>query len=122
MLGDGLLAVIKGDGSVISCSEIKINGFSNITTALSPNISSKDWQYFSLPEEECLAVLLCTDGVADDLDDMEGFVRGFFDGYRSLAALSASRNVREMLEKWPTPKHSDDKTLACLCREEFADV
>lgn len=122
MLGDGLAAALRVDGSVLSLSEDKAHGFSNVTTALSPNVSPKDWQHFSLPEEECIAVLLCTDGVADDLDDVEGFVTGFFNGYRSLAALSASRHAREMLEKWPTPKHSDDKTLACLCREEFVDV
>jgi len=122
MLGDGLVAALKADGSVTSLSEDKAHGFSNTTTALSANVSRKDWQYISLREEECIGVLLCTDGVADDLDDVEGFVTGFFDGYRSLAALSASRHAREMLEKWPTPKHSDDKTLACLRREEFANV
>lgn len=122
ILGDGLAAAIKADGSVMSFSEDKAHGFSNMTTALSSDVSPKDWHYFSLPEEECSAVLLCTDGVADDLDNVEGFVTGFVDGYRSLAALSASRHAREMLEKWPTPKHSDDKTLACLFREESADV
>ena len=36
--------------------------------------------------------------------------------------VSASRHVRAMLESWPTPKHSDDKTLACLCRTEATDA
>ena len=76
MLGDGLAAAIKSDGSVVSLSEDKSQGFSNITAALSPNVSPKDWRYLSLPEEECFAVLLCTDGVADDLDDVDGFVMG----------------------------------------------
>lgn len=121
MLGDGLIAAVKADGSVVSLSEDKSQGFSNISVSLSPNTSAKDWQHLSLPEDECAAVLLCTDGVADDLDHVDGFVKGFIEAHRTLAAMSANRHIREMLESWPTPKHSDDKTIACLCREEVAD-
>jgi hypothetical protein len=122
MLGDGLVAAVKSNGSVVSLSEDKSQGFSNITAALSPNVSAKDWQYLSLPEEECAAVLLCTDGVADDLDNVEGFVKGVIEAHCALAAVSANQHIREMLENWPTPKHSDDKTIACLSREEITNV
>ena len=121
MLGDGLAAIAKSDGSVVSLSENKTQGFSNITTALSSKVSAKDWQYLSLPGEQCIAVLLCTDGVADDLDNADGFVSSFAETHRTLAPVSANRRIHEMLENWPTPKHSDDKTLACLCSEEVAD-
>lgn len=120
-LGDGLAAALKADGSVVSLSEDKSQGFSNVTGALSQNASAKDWRRLSLPEEECNAVLLCTDGVSDDLDDVDGFVKNFIEAHRALAAVSANRHVREMLEYWPTPQHSDDKTIACLFREEVAD-
>jgi serine/threonine protein phosphatase PrpC len=118
MLGDGLAAAVKSSGSIVSLSEDKSQGFSNITASLSPNVSEKNWRYLSMPEEDCAAVLLCTDGVADDLDNVDGFVKGFIEAHRPLAAVSANRHVREMLENWPTPKHSDDKTIACLCRED----
>lgn len=121
MLGDGLAAAIKSNGSVVSLSEDKSRGFSNITTALSPSVSAKSWQYFSLPEEECAAILLCTDGVADDLDNVDGFVKGVIEAHRTAAAVRANQHIREMLENWPTPKHSDDKTIACLCREEITN-
>ena len=121
MLGDGLAAAVKTNGCVIKLSEDKSQGFSNITAALSPNSSANDWRYMSLPEEECVAVLLCTDGVADDLDNVDGFVKGCVEAHSALAAVTASRHVRRMLENWPTPKHSDDKSIACLCREEVAD-
>lgn len=121
MLGDGLAAVLKVDGSVSSLSEDKSQSFSNITAALSPNVAATDWRHLSLPEEECDAILLCTDGVADDLDNVDGFVKGFIEAHRALATMSANRHIREMLESWPTPKHSDDKTIACLFREEVAD-
>ncbi len=65
----------------LSCqlSEDKSQGFSNITAALSPNVTANDWRYLSLQEEECDAVVLCTDGVSDDLDDVDGFVKGFLE-------------------------------------------
>ncbi len=122
MLGDGLIAALKSDSSVVTLSEDKGYGFSNITTALSLNVSPNEWRYFSLPEAECIAVLLCTDGVADDLDDVDGFVSGFIGAHCSIAEVSANRRTREMLEKWPTPKHSDDKTIACLFRENAPDA
>lgn len=121
MLGDGLVAALKLDGSVVSLSEDKLQGFSNITAALSSTTSSKDWRYMSLQEEDCAAVLLCTDGVADDLENVDDFVKGFIEAYRALSTVSANRQIRAMLENWPTPKHSDDKTIACLCMEEVPD-
>lgn len=121
MLGDGLAAAVKSDGSVVSLSEEKSRGFSNITVALSRNASANDWQHLSLLEDDCVAILLCTDGVADDLDNVDGFVKGVVDAHCSLAAVRSNQHIREMLENWPTPKHSDDKTIACLCREEFTN-
>jgi len=122
MLGDGLASALKSDGSVVSLEEDKSQGFSNITTALSAKVTAKDWRHLSVAEDDFTAVVLCTDGVADDLDDSDGFVKGFAEEYCALAALSASRRARGILENWPTPKHSDDKTIACLCREDVPDA
>jgi serine/threonine protein phosphatase PrpC len=121
ILGDGLAAAMKTDGLVAILSDNKSDGFSNITTALSANLTVKDWRWLSLPEGECKSIILCTDGVADDLTDVSGFVKGFSDAHNSVASVSAARRTREMLEKWPTPKHSDDKTIACLFREAVVD-
>lgn len=121
MLGDGLIAAVKTDGSVVLLSDDKSERFSNITAALSQNVTEKDWRWLSIPEGDCRSIILCTDGVADDLADVIGFVMGFSDAHRDLASVSAARRAREMLENWPTPKHSDDKTIACLFRAEAAD-
>jgi len=121
MLGDGLAAAVRADGSVVLLTDEKEEGFSNITAALSPEVTEKDWRWLSLPEEDCLSIVLCTDGVADDLIDANGFVKEFCDVHRGLASVSAARRAREALENWPTPKHSDDKTIACLFRVEVTD-
>jgi len=121
MLGDGLAAAVRADGSIVLLSDEKEEGFSNITTALSPEVTEKDWRWLSLPEEECLSIVLCTDGVADDLIDAKGFVEECCDVHQGLASVSAARRIREVLENWPVPKHSDDKTIACLYRVEVTD-
>ncbi|ONN67921.1 PP2C family serine/threonine-protein phosphatase [Herbaspirillum sp. VT-16-41] len=123
MLGDGLAAVLKTDGSMLLLSEDKSAGFSNMTAALSADEARnrQHWQHATLPEDQCDAVLLCTDGVADDLIDAEGFTRGAIAAYRKLSTRQANRAIRDMLRHWATPKHSDDKTLACLLREEIHD-
>lgn len=119
MLGDGLAAAVKNDGSVVMMSEEKSESFSNITAALSAKTTEKNWRWLLLPENDCSAVLLCTDGVADDLIDPEGFIKEFISAYRNLSVVSSARHSFEMLENWPTPKHSDDKTLACMILEEI---
>ncbi len=121
MLGDGLVATVKADGSVVSLSDDKSDSFSNITAALSPNVTAKDWHWLSIAEDECRSIVLCTDGVSDDLSDVDGFVKGFSAAQCTLSSISAARRARETLQNWPTPKHSDDKTIACLFREEVAD-
>ncbi|MGB3976014.1 MAG: PP2C family serine/threonine-protein phosphatase [bacterium] len=121
VLGDGLAAIIKADGTVVLLTDDKSEGFSNITIPLSKNVTVKDWQWLTLPENDCLSIVLCTDGVADDLHNPNDFVKEFYDSYRKLSSTSASRRIRQMLENWPTPKHSDDKTIACLFWEEMTD-
>ena len=121
LLGDGLVAVVRMDGSVTALYDDKAQGFSNITVALSLNVTEKDWQWSAIPESDIRSIVLCTDGVADDLADVNGFVAEFSDAHRSLSPVTAAHRVRETLKNWPTPKHSDDKTIACLLREEVAD-
>lgn len=118
MLGDGLIAAVNRDGSIKTHTEDKNDGFSNVTSALSTEVRPNAWRWLTAAQAECQAILLCSDGVADDLSDSAGFVSGFYEAHRTLAAVSASRQIRYMLHNWPTPKHSDDKTIACLHQEE----
>ena len=122
MLGDGLIAVLKTDGSYMELCENKNNGFSNQTDALSENTQICQWQTAAIAQEECLAVLLCTDGVSDDLvpERRADFAQNIYGQGQTLAAVTATGELRKMLENWPVPKHSDDKTLVCLykCQEE----
>lgn len=121
ILGDGCAAAVRTDGSVEVLMEDKTRSFSNITEALSPTTESSSWTVLDVPERTCEAIVLCTDGVSDDLADVEGFMAGLVRSCRGLAQVTASHQVRRMLVGWPVPKHSDDKTLACLRRTEDSD-
>ncbi|KQY62397.1 hypothetical protein ASD30_23775 [Nocardioides sp. Root140] len=121
LLGDGCAAVVTEDGTVKSLSDDKTVGFSNLTNALTPATSEAQWSLLEVPESECEAVVLCTDGVSDDLHDVDGFMTGFVAAHRGLARATAAREALTMLEDWPVPKHSDDKTIAVLLREVVSD-
>lgn len=121
LLGDGCAAAVKQDRTVKSLSDDKTASFANVTDALTPATSEGQWSLIEVPESECEAVVLCTDGVSDDLDDLDGFMTGFVAANRGLARATAARQARKMFDDWPVPKHSDDKTIACLLREVVSD-
>lgn len=120
-LGDGLAGILKTDGSFLEQNEDKGYSFSNQTTALSERTTIQQWKTSLITQEECAAILLCTDGVADDLlpEKREGFVRHIYQQTQKMSLVTATRNLRKMLEKWPVPKHSDDKSLVLFykCQE-----
>lgn len=121
LLGDGRAAAVKQDGTVTALADDKTASFSNMTNALTPATSEAQWSLLEIPESECEAVVLCTDGVSDDLDDIDGFMTGFVTALGGLARATAARQALEILNDWPVPKHSDDKTIACLLREVATD-
>lgn len=121
MLGDGLAACLLKDGTVVSLADDKTEGFSNLVSALSEKVTPENWRHIEIPEEQCRAILLCTDGISDDLEDVNGFVCGFLETCINKANETNIRNTRDMLLNWPVPKHSDDKTIACLYPVEVTD-
>lgn len=124
MLGDGLAAVLLKNGTVSSLLDDKALVFSNIVRPLGPTVDFSDWMFMDIPEEQCKAVFLCTDGVADDFDDgqkRDEFVRGYLEYTMSRPCELAALDTVEMLTNWPVPKHTDDKTIACMYRKEDAD-
>ena len=120
MLGDGLIVALMSDGSSLELSEDKAEAFSNQTEALTTNTQVCQWRTASIVQKDCCALLLCTDGIADDLlpDRRKAFARHIYEQGQQYAAVTVARELRKMLEEWPVPHHSDDKTLVCLYRGE----
>ena len=121
ILGDGCAVAVKKDGDLLILAEDKSKSFSNVTVALSAETKDKFWTLREIPESECEAVVLCTDGVSDDIEDLEGFINGLVTSHQGFSCLTASRRLFKMIEGWPVPKHSDDKTIACLFQHEVSN-
>lgn len=113
-LGDGLVAVLRPELLTLALPEDR---FSNQTTALGVATSLADWRVHVEPAvTPGLAVLLATDGIADDLEPArhQAFVAYVRDELGPLPATARWRRLTRELRDWPTPHHRDDKTLALL--------
>ena len=123
-LGDGML-VACGNGRASPVFPDSDKDFVNITTGLGERFLPEQWQLLSLPEAEVDAVLLTTDGLADDIEeDMKGeFALDILAEARMMRATSRAAWLREILDSWTATGPSDDKTIVCLyLNEEAADV
>ena len=120
-LGDGLIAALGDQNTPVFMTDEKEDSFSNITDCLSENFYNKQWELRELKASLYPRIMLCTDGVSEDLT-VEG--REFFstEVFKNGSNLS---ELRRALVEWPVPGHSDDKTVACLVNnapKEFPDA
>jgi serine/threonine protein phosphatase PrpC len=117
-LGDGLIIAFPDDGEPpVVMTEEKDDDLSNYTDCLREEFRIGSWELREFPAERYPYVMLCTDGVAEDLTN-EGrvtFPREVFKNGKNLAKL------RQTLIKWPVRGHTDDKTIACLVNGDFHD-
>lgn len=92
-------------------------GFANETDALG---HSAPWTSRSFPRAGGDVVVLATDGVADDLlpERIDGFVQWLMDDFAGMAPSERWRALQRELKEWPTPHHTDDKTLVVLAQRE----
>lgn len=116
-IGDGLAAAVMRDGRVVALSDDKSESFSNLVNPLSATTSSGEWRMSCVLATHCVGVLLCTDGISDDLSNLSGFATACV---ADLASGEATAPCwANMLENWPVPAHSDDKTMAVLARRRW---
>jgi hypothetical protein len=114
-LGDGLVILKTGHGT--TTLEPPLERFGNATTGLGIAADVREWRVHVEPRfEGAAAVLLATDGVADDL--LPGKRLEFLDflvaRYGPQAGGARARAIAKELREWPTPRHRDDKTVAVL--------
>jgi serine/threonine protein phosphatase PrpC len=115
-IGDGL-ALLRSARGLEWVVGPRAGGFVNETDALG---SAASWTTRSFPREAGSVVLLATDGVADDLipERIEGFVQWLMDDFAGMAPAQRWRALQRELKDWPTPHHTDDKTLVVLAQRE----
>lgn len=121
-LGDGCIAVISRDNSIKVLEVDKSRDFLNSTNALSPKTQVTNWRLAKYPARDVEAVIIMSDGIADDLVDVPGFAREVCLKVQCLPDFVVTRHLRTMLGSWNVPKHSDDKSIACLIRRRHVEL
>ena len=115
-LGDGLAIVRRDDGGVATFGGRSPDAFGDETLALGAPHRIDDWWIATEPPGCGRAVVLATDGVADDLDPerLGAFTHWLADDIGGLAPAARWRRLCRDLRAWPVPHHLDDKTVAVL--------
>ena len=119
-LGDGLIAVYAEKSTdCFLMTDNKQNSFSNFTYSLSQNFRFDQWETVKITTNSCSAVVLCTDGIADDImpEKQMKFAEEFYLHYKDCTAKKRKKEIQKWLKNWPVPGHSDDKTIACLFKK-----
>lgn len=122
-LGDGL-CLLKQPGKAPVTLHKNNDDFSNETTALGVATSLKEWRYhFEAKVKAGTSVLLATDGISEDLlsGKDEAFMEFLKAEYSDMDPCIRWRRIAKDLRNWPTPLHSDDKTMALMWREPFQE-
>lgn len=112
-VGDGLVA-LKADGQIQPLVTERA-GFGNETDGLGFDGRHPRWHSRWLPLPAIgFRVLLATDGVSDDLrpEFLGDFIAYVERELWPLTPAGRHRRLCAQLRAWPTPGHSDDKTLA----------
>lgn len=114
-LGDGAVIYDGSDSGVLASRDNA--AFGNETTGLGVSRKYSDWRCRTvLLSTEHHAIALLTDGISDDVSDSAGFLEDTALELRTKGRRYGKRWIQKQLEEWPTPAHSDDKTMALIQR------
>lgn len=118
-IGDGML--MSSFGERFAIFKKKNDDFTNITPSLRYDTVASDiivkCRRIEMPG--VLKVLLCTDGVSEDLIPESYDV--FLEKVTSLVSFDRTDEIDKLLKEWPTAKSLDDKTIVAA-RIEFEGV
>jgi serine/threonine protein phosphatase PrpC len=114
-LGDGAV-IYNGSESWVLVSRDNA-AFGNETTGLGASRKYSDWCCRTVGlDAENDAIALLTDGISDDVSDSTGFLEFTAMQLRTKGRRYGKSWIQKQLEEWPTPAHSDDKTMALIQR------
>lgn len=114
-LGDGVI-LCRSQGRFTNLTPER-SGFSNQTLALSGVFTAGEWLVHRCAlTEPGDGIIMMTDGISEDID--HGRLEEFFEEIRnqtfSRRSPAMGRWLTQQLHEWPTPGHSDDKSIAAV--------
>jgi len=121
-LGDSVAICRFQDGQIEVKGRRPDTSFGSETRALGVPHQIGDWWIHTVEPANGRTILLASDGVSDDLtfERIGGFVDWLLTTYGRLPNSERSKALRSMLQKWPVPNHTDDKTIAILAENPGA--
>ena len=119
-LGDGMV-IAAGKNQCVVMEDPKTDSFINMTDCLGDSYKAGEWDVRVIPADDFETIILCTDGVANDINPEKTceFALSLFECYKTMDRKKRSREIAKWLREWPEP---DDKTLACLFKEDSRDA
>lgn len=118
MLGDGLI-YLKGkkkEDSKLLIDEKK-DEFSNSTVSMSDTNYLNEWRFISVSTKKITSVFMSSDGISSDL--IQGKEKEFVDDFlldltKESTLVKKRSYIKQIIDNWPVPKHSDDKTIVIM--------
>lgn len=106
-LGDGVISTASRVITPFSNDE-----FSNLTTGLGLSKKFSDWAISEgVLSNKDKGILLASDGVSEDVTDHCAFTQALIVYSYKKSSRRVKKHLKSMLINWPTPHHTDDKSL-----------
>jgi serine/threonine protein phosphatase PrpC len=113
-LGDGVICTTKTNYTSASMDE-----FSNVTTGLGLSKKYDDWAvgHGKLSAQDKV-ILLMTDGISEDITEHCEFTAALTIYSSNKSPRRVKKHLKNMFVSWPTPFHTDDKSLAMVILDD----
>ena len=113
-LGDGMICLLsKNGGSDVLISDKKDGDFSNATASLSDTSAADEFSLGVYDRADFCGAVLTTDGISSDMENGRElpFAKDVFGELSEMQFWKRKKFLRGMMEAWPVPHHTDDKTI-----------
>lgn len=113
-LGDGMVCLLgKSTVKDALSSDVKDDTFSNATQALSDSRAASEFEVKVYDRADFCGVVMSSDGISSDMKSGAEipFARDLYKEIEKKFFWNRRGFLRNMMEKWPVPHHTDDKTI-----------
>ena len=113
-LGDGMVCLLgKNPKNDIFLGDSKDGTFSNATFSLSDTHSTAEFNVNLFDRFDFCGAVLTTDGISADMENGKEllFAKDVFSELDRMKFWKRRAFLRNMMENWPVPHHTDDKTI-----------
>ena len=113
-LGDGMICLLgNSEGGDVLLTDEKDDAFSNETLSLSDSHAAAEFAVGVYDRPNFCGAILSTDGISSDIENGKelAFAHDVFVELSAMHFCERQNFLRNMMEAWPVPHHTDDKTI-----------